>query len=696
MNANKTLGLLFKEDLRDSDDDGVSNYAEVIIHFTDPQNPDTDDDGYSDGIELAAGLNPKDKTIFPNEAPIIEDQGLSVVENTAAGSIIGELIAQDPNGDLLNFSIITSEDTDGDGIDAFVLVGDKLLILDKDDLDHEIKDSLTITIQVEDKELTDSAELTISIIDDRNEDTDGDGLSESEEEDVHGTNDLLVDTDEDGFSDFEEVVEGSDPIKVDEYPTREITVTGDFDGKGSLSIGDQTTFKKGSTVEIIATPEAGYLFDAWSGDVKESTVTISIVMDSNKAVGPVFKEDLRDSDDDGVSNFDEIIIYFTDPNNADSDNDGYSDGIELALGSDPKDKTVVPNEAPSIESQTFSVVENTAAGLIVAELVAQDTNGDALTFSIISSQDTDGDGIDAFVLVGNKLLVLDKDELDFEKTDAFSLIVQVKDKELTGDAEIVIKIVNERNEDTDGDGLTEEEEEDLHGTSDLLVDTDGDGFSDPEELNKGTDPKNELSFPVTPVEGDQDGDGWKDEDELFFGSLINDPDSVPEFQVKINNVEDNEIELVFPAENGLKYYIQVSSNFIKWINLKVVDGMSETYRESFPSLDGNGFYRVVIEGDQNVEGDQDGDGWKDEDELFFGSLINDPDSIPEFQVKINNVEDNEIELVFPAENKSKYLIQISSDLNQWLSLRVVNGEGGVSREKFSIIDGYSFFRVVKE
>ena len=66
------------------------------------------------------------------------------------------------------------------------------------------------------------------------------------------------------------------------------------------------------------------------------------------------------------------------------------------------------------------------------------------------------------------------------------------------------------------------------------------------------------------------------------------------------------------------------------------------------------------------------------------------------QEKIDEAEDNDFELIFPAENESKYLIQISSDLNRWLSLRVINGEGKVSREKFSILDGYGFFRVLEE
>jgi hypothetical protein len=42
-----------------------------------------------------------------------------------------------------------------------------------------------------------------------------------------------------------------------------------------------------------------------------------------------------DTDNDGLSDVDEVNIYLTDPNNADTDGDGQNDGDEIALGFDP-------------------------------------------------------------------------------------------------------------------------------------------------------------------------------------------------------------------------------------------------------------------------------------------------------------------------------------------------------------------------
>jgi len=92
--------------------------------------------------------------------------------------------------------------------------------------------------------------------------------------------------------------------------------------------------------------------------------------------------------------------------------------------------------------------------------------------------------------------------------------------------------------DTDGDGLTDEEEAVL-GTDPDEIDTDGDGFEDGEEVLAGTDPLNPDSdgdglddgeevntHGTDPTNPDTDGDGLSDGDEvLSVGTDPNDADS---------------------------------------------------------------------------------------------------------------------------------------------------------------------------
>ena len=72
-----------------------------------------------------------------NEAPVFNDQNFSVVENSDVGTVIGSLVAADPDGDALTFAILTSVDPDGDGNAAVRIDGDQLVVNDRDDLDYE-------------------------------------------------------------------------------------------------------------------------------------------------------------------------------------------------------------------------------------------------------------------------------------------------------------------------------------------------------------------------------------------------------------------------------------------------------------------------------------------------------------------------------------------------------------------------------
>jgi len=58
----------------------------------------------------------------------------------------------------------------------------------------------------------------------------------------------------------------------------------------------------------------------------------------------------------------------------------------------------------------------------------------------------------------------------------------------------IVVMSDDRNEDADGDSLTQAEEEDIYGTSDLKKDTDGDEVNDPVEIADGTNPNDASSF----------------------------------------------------------------------------------------------------------------------------------------------------------------------------------------------------------
>ena len=96
--------------------------------------------------------------------------------------------------------------------------------------------------------------------------------------------------------------------------------------------------------------------------------------------------------------------------------------------------------------------------------------------------------------------------------------------------------------DTDGDGLLDGDEVNTYGTDPIISDTDGDGISDPDEINiHGTNPINpdtdgdslsdsdEINIHGTnPNVTDTDGDGLSDDIEVFYASDPLDPLNMPD------------------------------------------------------------------------------------------------------------------------------------------------------------------------
>lgn len=135
----------------------------------------------------------------------------------------------------------------------------------------------------------------------------------------------------------------------------------------------------------------------------------------------------RDSDGDGLSDYDEIYVHETSPLNPDTDEDGLSDYDEIET---------------------------------------HDT--DPL------NADTDGDGLS------------DGDEVNVHGTDPLN--TDTDSDGLTDGEEVNEYETDPLDSDTDGDGLNDGEEVNEYGTDPLDPDTDGDGFSDGQELDMDTDP----------------------------------------------------------------------------------------------------------------------------------------------------------------------------------------------------------------
>jgi hypothetical protein len=77
----------------DTDGDHLSDDDEVSVHGTDPMNPDTDEDGVNDGMEVAFGTNPNDPENFPS-VPLLTHMGVVLIIIMLAFACIGLVLCR--------------------------------------------------------------------------------------------------------------------------------------------------------------------------------------------------------------------------------------------------------------------------------------------------------------------------------------------------------------------------------------------------------------------------------------------------------------------------------------------------------------------------------------------------------------------------------------------------------------------------
>ncbi|WP_105206123.1 Rib/alpha-like domain-containing protein [Streptococcus suis] len=184
--------------------------------------------------------------------------------------------------------------------------------------------------------------------------------------------------------------------------------------------------------------------------------------------------------------------------------------------------------------------------------------------------------------------------------------------------------VTDPDKDTDGDGVTDEDEK-KDGTDPKNPDTDGDGVNDGDEKKDGTDPLNpdtdgdgvndgdEKNDGTDPLNPDTDGDGVKDGDEKIDGTDPKNPDTDGD-GVKDGDEKKDGTDPKNPDTDG--------------DGVKDGDEKKDGTDPLNPDTDGDG----VKDGDEKKDGtdpknpDTDGDGVKDGDEKKDGTDPKNPDT----------------------------------------------------------------------
>jgi hypothetical protein len=290
-------------------------------------------------------------------------------------------------------------------------------------------------------------------------------------------------------------------------------VNGTVTGTGS--------YLSGASATLTATPLPGYIFGIWTGDASGTVNPLTITMDADKTVGATFEKDLSDSDSDGLTAYDELVVYATNPAVADTDGDGLNDGYELGIGrfsivsgsftwqqarTDARSKGGNLASFPT-EDRWNRALQNLGAspfeeftGLWIgaSDAVVDGAwtwiSGEAFSFAPWETgrpSNTSGNSLDYAEVSGGGGAEIGKwyDRSFTTIRDGYLLE--------TGYA------TSPTAADIDGDGLNDGQEQ-TAGTNPMIADSDGDGLSDGQEVNLTQ---------TNPLLADTDGDGIHDADD---------------------------------------------------------------------------------------------------------------------------------------------------------------------------------------
>ncbi len=252
-----------------------------------------------------------------------------------------------------------------------------------------------------------------------------------------------------------------------------------------------------------------------------------------------------DSDNDGLTDYEEIALYHTDPLNNDTDGDGALDGIEVDwLHTDPFNPDTDGDGLPDgLERQYCTIYDDGVEGL---NPLSGDSDGDGLGDSIefnLTRDYAEKSGYDLFSLILSVMGTDDYDHdglSDYEEwlvgTDMFSYDT---DNDTLNDFEEIVHGTNPLINDTDGDGLSDYDEVIAIGWTDPSeADADNDGLNDKMEIQYGTntscyDTDNDglsdydevMIYHTDPLHGDSDRDGLNDSAEVKYGTNASNEDT---------------------------------------------------------------------------------------------------------------------------------------------------------------------------
>ena len=460
----------------DGDEDHLNDTMELLGSNTDPLDPDTDKDGLPDGWVDGWRGRPENDLIDIGEFEDRDLDGDVDPGDWTGGAGPGE---SDPR----------QFDSDGGGVG------------DGDEVFH--RPETTDPLSPHDDAII--------------KDSDGDGLSDIEENGTYyGTRWDDPDTDKDGLWDGEDLTDRGGTVRLGELtghngfpPTDPVDPDSDNDERYD---GDEVD---NATNPLSVDTDGDGLWDGedvvtMSGKMQKGEMTGRNKLDPLSPYRPTDPLD-PDTDDDGLWDGSDIIMvdgslqpgeytYGCDPHSADTDRDGLNDLYEVTTWYNNQDTQVDWDGEPGLDRRTNPVDADTDQGGMPDGLEVNISQNPLDPSDDDEGMDTDRDGLsnglERHGLVYQKSTVdWDGDGLNDYRPDPDD--ADTDDDGLNDGTEVLIHRTNPVNPDTDGDGLMDKDELEVHHTDPRMQDTDDDGLSDMTEVT--------YRWNVSYVDWDRDG-----------------------------------------------------------------------------------------------------------------------------------------------------------------------------------------------
>ncbi len=471
----------------DTDDDDLNDNLEVNNYQTNPLNSDSDSDGMPDGWEVYYQLNPLlDDSLLDND----NDGQSNLIEYQNGGNPnSAEVFEVNPNDSFVNaqnidftFSNRLSPDIGDTTTNTSEQIPHTTIIGTGDDSHDYFKFTVDKTPSIAILDIDygynhgGSFDSYIRLYN-------GSGNLIAENDDSNFTNGQTGSTSNlDSFLTFTFNTTGIYYLKVSQYSQSPIPSSATY----SLHVSLEYPLSDSDLDGMPDDWEEEFNFnkhDASDADLDNDVDGLTNLQEFIQGTNPT----LADTDNDGLSDGDEINTYHTNPLETDSDDDGLNDGDEI--------HTYLTNPLNS-DSDSDGLSDGD-------EVNTHNTNP--------LNIDSDNDGLDdGFEILYGFDPNVDND--DGSKDTDNDNLTNLEEFQLGSNPTLV---------DTDGDELSDGDEVNIYLTNLLLVDTDSDGMPDGWEVNFNLQPL------VDDATQDQDNDSFTNLKEYQYETDPTNPNSIP-------------------------------------------------------------------------------------------------------------------------------------------------------------------------